>query len=61
MLRGFLRVQIFVTLCNSSIHGILQEKIREWDHPGNLPDPGIEPTSLMSPALGGEFFTSSAT
>ena len=24
--------------------------------PGNLPDPGIEPTSLMSPALSGEFF-----
>ena len=25
--------------------------------PGNLPDPGIEPTSLMSPALAGGFFT----
>ena len=25
--------------------------------PGNLPDPGIEPTSHMSPALAGEFFT----
>ena len=29
--------------------------------PGNLPDPGIEPTSLMSPALAGRFFTTSAT
>ena len=29
--------------------------------PGNLPDPGIEPTSLMSPALAGGFFTSSTT
>ena len=29
--------------------------------PGDLPDPGIKPTSLMSPALVGEFFTSSAT
>ena len=25
--------------------------------PGHLPDPGIKPTSLMSPALAGEFFT----
>ena len=24
--------------------------------PGDLPDPGIEPTSLMSPALAGGFF-----
>ena len=24
--------------------------------PGDLPDPGIKPTSLMSPALAGEFF-----
>ena len=29
--------------------------------PGNLPDPGIERPSLMSPALAGGFFTSSAT
>ena len=29
--------------------------------PGYLPDPGIEPMSLMSPALAGEFFTTSAT
>jgi len=28
-----------------------------WD----LPDPGIEPTSLMSPALAGGFFTTSTT
>ena len=28
-----------------------------WD----LPNSGIEPTSLMSPALAGEFFTTSAT
>ena len=26
-----------------------------------LPDPGIEPTSLMSPALAGGFFTTSTT
>jgi len=28
---------------------------------GNLPDPGIEPPSLVSPALAGGFFTTSAT
>ena len=29
--------------------------------PGDLPDPGIEPTSLMSPALASRFFTTSTT
>ena len=29
--------------------------------PGDLPDPGIEPVSLMSPALAGGFFTTSVT
>ena len=29
--------------------------------PGDLPDPGIEPVSLMSPALAGGFFTTGAT
>ena len=29
--------------------------------PGDLPDPRIELTSLMSPALAGKFFTTSAT
>ena len=29
--------------------------------PGELPDPGIEPMSLMSPALAGGFFTTSTT
>ena len=28
--------------------------------PGDLPNPGIEPVSLMSPALVGRFFTTSA-
>ena len=28
---------------------------------GDLPDPGIKPTSLVSPALAGGFFTTSAT
>ena len=29
--------------------------------PGDLPDPGIEPMSLTSPALAGGFFTTCAT
>ena len=29
--------------------------------PGDLPDPGIELSSLMSPALAGQFFTTSVT
>jgi len=48
----------------SSVYGISQARI--WNElpcppPGDLPDPGIEPTSLMSPALEGGFFTPSAT
>ena len=29
--------------------------------PGDLPDPGMEPESLVSPALAGGVFTTSAT
>ena len=29
--------------------------------PGDLPDPGTEPSSLLSPALAGGFFTTGAT
>ena len=29
--------------------------------PGDLPDPGIKPVSIMSPALVGGFFTTSIT
>ena len=50
------------TLCNpldcsppgSSVHGIFQARILEWvacPPPGDLPDPGIEPESTMSPAF----------
>ena len=40
-----------------------QEYWRGWPAPpqGDLPDPGIEPASLMTPALAGGFFTASAT
>ena len=47
-----------------SVHGILQASILEWvamPSSGDLPDPGIEPASLWSPALAGGFFTPRAT
>ena len=49
--------------CNppgSSVHGISQAGILEWvafPPPGKLPYPGVEPTSPVSPALAGKFFT----
>ena len=64
-------LQLCTTLCNSmdcsrqaplSV-GTLQARTLEWvamPSPGDLPDPGIESTSLMSSASVGRFFTSSA-
>ena len=52
------------SLRGSSVHGILQARILEWvacPPPGDLPNPGTEPTSLMSPTLAGGFFITSAT
>ena len=65
-------LQSYLTLCDpmgcsppgSSVHEILQGRILEWvacPPPGNLPKPGVEPTSLASPALAGGFFTTNAT
>ena len=64
-------VQSCLTLCDSvgyslpgsSIHGISQARILEGllcPLPGDLPDRRIEPPSLMSPALTGRVFTTSA-
>ena len=47
-----------------SVHGISQEipgSVWPCPPPGDRPDPRIEPMSLMSPALAGWFFTTSAT
>ena len=47
----------------SSVHGILQARILEWvamPSSRDPPDPAIEAASLMSPALAGGFFTTSA-
>ena len=44
--------------------GFSKARKLEWvafPSPGDLPDLGIEPASLMSPALAGSFFTPSAT
>ena len=44
--------------------GSLEAKVLEWlpcPPPGDLPNPRISPTSLMSPALAGRFFTTGAT
>ena len=45
----------------SSVHGILQARILEWVAPGDLPNPGVKPESLMSLASAGRFFINSAT
>ena len=60
--------QLHLTLCNpmdcrppgSSVHRIFQARILEWvaiSFSSDLPDPGIEPMSLVSPTLAGRFFT----
>ena len=65
-------LQLFPTLCDPMDHSSPGSSVQRfsgheyWNGlpfspPGDLPDPGIEPTSLMSLALAGGFFTSSAT
>ena len=47
-------------LPGSSVLGILQARILEWvvmPSSRDLPDPRVEPTYLVSPALAGRFFT----
>ena len=68
VLHHFSHVWFFVTLWTiahqACVHGILQARILEWlpfTSPGDLPNPGIKPASLRSPALAGRFFTTSAT
>ena len=48
----------------SSLHGVSRQDY--WSGlpcspPGDLPQPGMEPASLMSPGLAGGFFTTSTT
>ena len=63
--KSFSPVRLFATPVDCSppgfsIHGILQARILEWvaiSFSRDLPDPGIETVSLVSPALAGGCFT----
>ena len=69
MLSHFSCVQLSVPLCTIACEaplfmGFSRQKC--WSGlscppPGDLPNPGIEPESLMSPAFTGGFFTTSIT
>ena len=69
MLSHFSHVRLFVTLWTIAHQvplsmGFSRQEYRSGlpcSPPGNLPNPGIKPTSLESPALAGGFFTTSAT
>ena len=64
VLSSFCRVQLCATLWTVVPQaplpvGILHAKILEWvacPPPGDIPDPGFESVSLISPALAGRFF-----
>ena len=52
------------SLPDASVHGISQARILEWvniSFSGDLPNTGMEPSSLESPALAGGFFITNAT
>ena len=69
MLSCFIHVQLFVMLWTVARQAPLFmgfSKQEYWSGlpcppPGDLPDPGIKPVSLMPPALAGRFFTTSTT
>ena len=68
-LSHFSCVQLFVTLWIVAYQAPLSMGFSRQEYwsglpcppPGDLPDLGIQPTSLMSPALAGVFFTTAAT
>ena len=59
------RVQLFATLWTLACQSPLSMEFSRQEYwsglpfppPGDLPDPGTEPMSLVSPALAGGFFT----
>ena len=69
VLSHFSRVRLFVTpqtVAHQAPLSIGFSRQECWSGlpsppPGDLPDPGIEPSSLKSPALAGGFFTTGAT
>ena len=69
MLSHFSYVQLIVTLWTAAHQALLSMGFSRQEYwsglpcspLGDLPNPGIEPASPMSPALAGGFFTTSAT
>ena len=69
MFSSFSRVQLSVTLWTIACQSPLSMGFSRQGYwsglpcpfPGDLPDPRIEPMSLMSPESGGGFFTTNAT
>ena len=65
MISHFSRVQLFVTPWTVARQAPLSMEFSRQEYwsglpcppPGDLPNPGTEPVSLMSPALAGGFFT----
>ena len=65
----FSRVLLFLSLWTIAFQAPLSMGFSRQEYwnglpcppPGDLPDPGIKPSSLTSPALAGGFFTASAT
>ena len=65
----FSHVWLFATPCTIVCQALLSMEFSGQEYwsglpcppLGDLPDPGIEPTSFMSPALAGRFFTTSTT
>ena len=69
VLSRFSHIQLFVTLWTAACQAPLSmgfSRQEYWSElpcpsPGDLPDPRMEPESLMPPALAGGFFATSAT
>ena len=69
VLSHFGRVRLFATLWTVARQAPLSTRFSKQEYwsglpcspPGDLPDPGIKSESLMSPALEGGFFTTTAT
>ena len=64
MLSHFIHVRLFVTLLTVTCEASLSMGLSGREHwsglpfpsPGDLSNPGIKPSSLMSPALAGGYF-----
>ena len=69
LLSHFSRVRLFMSLWTVTLQAPLLMGFSRQDYwsglpcppPGDLSDPGIKPASLLSPALAGRFFSTSAT